>query len=114
MDVGTKVPVHVSGLSLAGPQAADYFLPELGGPQPAGVVAYWRFEEGTANAAAAGADSIVDSSGHGLSGTPIGGPTYKTDVAANPVPQTGAANNLGLISAAMANTSPFPTIRSFS
>ncbi len=52
--------------------------------------------KGRRGAAAAGANAILDSSGNGLNGTPIGGPTYQTDVAANPIPQTVAANNLSL------------------
>ncbi len=60
------------------------------------TVAYWRFENGTADMPAVGANTILDSSGHGLNGTPINGPVYRTDVADNPIPQTGQANSLSL------------------
>ncbi len=43
----------------------------------AGTVAHWRLEEGPLDAPASGADSILDSSGNGLHGTPVGGPVYR-------------------------------------
>ncbi len=52
----------------------------VSGVSRADVVGYWRFEEGSADAAASGAGTIVDSSGHGLNGTPVGGPFYRTNV----------------------------------
>ena len=55
------------------------------------TVAYWRFEDGAANAAASGTGTILDSSGNNLNGTPVSGPVY-TSVAVNPIPQTGDAN----------------------
>jgi hypothetical protein len=88
--------VIVTGLALAGPQAGDYQLAAGGAAAPVGVVAYWRFEEGTADQPANVAGSIMDSSGNGLDGTPIGGPVYSADVAGATIPQTGAANNLSL------------------
>jgi hypothetical protein len=60
------------------------------------TVAYWRFEEGSPNMAASGADTILDSSGNNLNGTPIGGPVYRSSVAENPIPLTGQANQLSL------------------
>ena len=60
------------------------------------TIAYWRFEEGAANTAASGANTILDSSGHGLNGTPINGPIYRASVWASPIPQTGANNALSL------------------
>ena len=60
------------------------------------VIAHWRFEEGDPNSAASGSASVVDSSGHNLHGTPVNGPIYRADVAANPVPQTGTENTLSL------------------
>ncbi len=60
------------------------------------TIAYWRFEEGAANQTATGAGTILDSSGNNLNGTPINGPVYSANVAASPVPQTGASNNLSL------------------
>ncbi len=93
---GANIPVRVAGLTLNGLQADDYTIPEIGAPDPAAEVAYWRFEEGAANAAASGVNSILDSSGHDLNGTAINGPTYQANVGDNPVPQTGAANNLAL------------------
>jgi Ca2+-binding RTX toxin-like protein len=58
--------------------------------------AYWRFEEGAPNAAATGVASILDSSGSEDHGTPFGGPVYRVDVPVNPVPLTGAANQLSM------------------
>ena len=66
------------------------------GPTRAETVAYWRFENGAAGATASGAGSILDSSGHGLNGTPVGSTVYGTDVPVNPVPATGAANTRSL------------------
>lgn len=65
-------------------------------PARAGYVAYWRFGEGTANTAASGPDSVLDSSGHGLNGTPFNGPVYRSNVPVNSIPQTGATNALSL------------------
>src|SRR5580700_5419779 len=62
----------------------------------AATIAYWRFEEGTANTAASGTGTILDSSGNGLNGTPINGPLYSANVPANPIPQTGASNTLAM------------------
>lgn len=42
----------------------------------AGIVGYWRFEHGTANTAAAGSNTILDSSGNGFHGTPYNDPMY--------------------------------------
>ena len=65
-------------------------------PVMAATVAYYRFENGTANAAASDVNSILDSSGHGLNGTPVNGPIYRDSVWVNPIPQTGASNSLSL------------------
>ena len=65
-------------------------------PMEAATVAYYRFENGTANTAASGTNSILDSSGNGLNGTPVNGPVYTSNVPVNPVPQTGATNNLSM------------------
>jgi hypothetical protein len=51
----------------------------------ANTVGFWQFE-GTPGTAASGANSVLDSSGNGLNGTPInvtssGGPTYNSDIA---------------------------------
>ena len=62
----------------------------------AGTVAYWRFENGAAGATATGAGSILDSSGNGLNGTPMGTVVYRADVPVTPVPATGAANTRSL------------------
>ena len=61
-----------------------------------GVVAYWRFENGTANTAAAGNGTILDYSGNDLNGTPIGGPLYRANVAVNTIPQTAQSNTLSM------------------
>jgi hypothetical protein len=61
------------------------------------TVAYWRFEEGTANAAASGTGTILDSSGDGNNGTPMNGPTYSTNVPVATIPQTGATNSLSML-----------------
>ncbi len=43
----------------------------------ADVIASYQFEEGTIDTIASGADSVVDSSGNGLNGSPIGDPVYR-------------------------------------
>jgi hypothetical protein len=58
----------------------------------AATVAYWRFEEGAENSLSLLANSVLDYSGNGHNGTPINGPTYRSDVAQNPLHQTGATN----------------------
>jgi uncharacterized protein (TIGR03437 family) len=58
-----------------------------------GVSVYYRFENGTAGAAATGSGSIVDSAGN-QNGTPSGAVTYSSDVALSTV--GGAANKLSL------------------
>ena len=60
----------------------------------ADIIGYWRFEEGSAGAAAVGVDSILDSSTAGNSGNPNGSPIYSADVAADFV--GGVANELSL------------------
>ncbi len=44
----------------------------------AATVGWWRFEEGAPGTAAV--NPVLDSSGHGLSATPTGGPTFSSDV----------------------------------
>jgi len=70
----------------------------LSAPAAATTLAYYRFEEGSADSIASGAGSIIDSSGLGNHGTPYGvnGPIYRSDVPVDPVPRTGASNNLSL------------------
>ena len=41
------------------------------------TVAYWRFEEGTPGTIPSGVNSVLDSSGNGLDGTPFGHPIYR-------------------------------------
>jgi concanavalin A-like lectin/glucanase superfamily protein/PEP-CTERM motif-containing protein len=65
-------------------------------PSIAGTVAYYRFEEGTANNTATGLGTILDNSGNGLNGTPLNGPVYKSTVALPVIPHTGAANALSM------------------
>ena len=60
------------------------------------TVAYWRFENGAVNTAAAGTGTILDSSGHGFNGTPVNGPVYSSSVPVTPIPQTGTANKRSL------------------
>lgn len=45
--------------------------------EPPYVVAHWRFEEGRPDTPATGERSILDSSGHGLHGTPVNGPVSR-------------------------------------
>ena len=56
---------------------------------------YYRFEEGAQDAAAVGANAILDSVG-GVHGTPTGGPIYRSDVPVPIIPQSGAANTRSL------------------
>jgi hypothetical protein len=60
-----------------------------------GTVAYWRFENGTADDPASGDGTIADASVNGLNGTPVGGPPYRADVA-GPATPLGAPNALSL------------------
>jgi hypothetical protein len=60
------------------------------------TVAYWRFEEGFPYTFATGANSILDSSGNDLHGTPYGCPSYVPDVPQAAIPQTGGADRLSL------------------
>ncbi len=60
------------------------------------TIAYYRFENGIPGSPASGVGTILDSSGHGLNGTAINGPTYSSDVPTHIIPQTGALNNLSL------------------
>jgi hypothetical protein len=59
------------------------------------TIGYWRFEEGTPDSAAVGANSIVNSS-ETTSGTPHGNPFYRSDVPSHSVPQTKATNAVSL------------------
>jgi hypothetical protein len=52
----------------------------------AATVGYWRFEEGAADSAAAGSNTVLDSSGNGLHGTPVYGPVYRADVPSSSLP----------------------------
>src|SRR5687767_4598674 len=67
----------------------------LGTSSSATTVAYYRFEEGAANTSAAGSNSVQDASGNGLHETPVGGPTYRADVAIGTLPPA-AINMLAL------------------
>ena len=57
----------------------------------AGTAAYWRFEEGKPGTVASGVDSILDSSGNGLHGTPVGHPIYR--MVSNPQSTVGLEFN---------------------
>jgi hypothetical protein len=46
----------------------------------ANTIGYWRFEEGAADIAATGSNTVLDSSGNNLHGTPVSGPVYRADV----------------------------------
>jgi hypothetical protein len=87
---------HVGRLVLALSATASLFLSIHTAASASTTVGYWRFEESSAGQQASGAGSILDTSGAGDNGTPGGGPTYRADAAANPVPQTGASNQLSL------------------
>lgn len=52
----------------------------LGNFLGATTIGYWRFEEGTADTVATGSNSVLDSSGNELHGTPVAGPVYRADV----------------------------------
>jgi hypothetical protein len=61
------------------------------------TVAYWRFENGTANAAASSATgTILDSSGNGHNGTAFNGPAYSSTVPTSLIPQTAAPDKLSM------------------
>ncbi len=55
-------------------------------PAGAATVGWWRFEEGAANAAATGSNTVLDSSPGNLHGTPVAGPVYRTDVPVSGLP----------------------------
>ena len=84
-----RIPVVLSAMLALLPGIAP-------GITRAETIAYWRFENGAANTVVTGAGSILDLSGHGLNGTPVGNIVYRTDVPVNPVPATGAANTRSL------------------
>lgn len=64
-------------------------------PVPASdVVADWRFEEGAAGQTAA--TRMIDSSGNGHDGTPIGAPVYSANVPFSTVPETGQSDTTSL------------------
>jgi hypothetical protein len=69
---------------------------------------YYRFEEGTANAAASGAGTLVDSAGGG-GGTPSGGPIYRADVTGPIVSNTNARDRLSLEFDGAAQSAIFPS-----
>jgi hypothetical protein len=46
----------------------------------AATIGYWRFEEGTPPSPATAPNSVLDSSGHGLDATPVGGPLYSSSL----------------------------------
>lgn len=56
------------------------------------IVAWYRFEDGSAGAAAT---AITDSSGNGLGGTAVGGPTYSSNVQTNTL-NGGIPNTLSM------------------
>ncbi len=58
------------------------------------TIAHWRFEEGVAGSGAT--SSVLDSSGNGLHGTPLGGLTYTANTPGGTLPQTGDPNDLSL------------------
>jgi hypothetical protein len=59
----------------------------------AATVAYYRFEEGTNGVLAAGTNSIIDRSGHGLNATPVVPPLYSNNVPVSPI----LSNKLSLL-----------------
>lgn len=56
----------------------------------AATVGLWSFEEGTPGAIASGANSILDSSGNGNHGTPVGEPVYNSDTPSTPPGNTAS------------------------
>lgn len=61
---------------------------------PCTTIAYWRFEGGPIGSGAT--TSILDSSGNGHHGTPVGGLTYTGSTPYATLPQTGEANGSAL------------------
>jgi hypothetical protein len=94
---------QVSWVIYSGSLAASLVLSTL--PAPADTVAWWRFEEGPADAQVSHPvanglfyPSVADSSGHGnalsaWTGDAWAGYGYRTDLPGATIPQTGAANN---------------------
>ena len=54
-----------------------WILSIIGLSAQAGVIAHWRFEEGSAGDVASGTNSLLDSSPNALNMTPFGGPVYQ-------------------------------------
>jgi len=65
-------------------------------PAATQTVAYWRFEEGTANANATEANTILDISGNHFNGLPFNDPVYRDDVPVSTIPQTRAPDCLSM------------------
>lgn len=61
---------------------------------PCTTIAHWRFEEGPVGSGAT--TSVLDSSGNGHHGTPIGGLTYTGNNPYSTLPQTGESNGSAL------------------
>lgn len=77
---------------LIGPGLTSVDQQAMGAPPY--VTAHYRFEEGTAGAAATG--PILDSVDSSPDGLPGGGPVYHADVPMATIPQTGESNTLSL------------------
>ena len=86
------VTISIASLTLLAQTATAQWT---NNPLPPGTVAWYRFEEGAADAAATAANSILDSAG-AVPGTPAGNPVYRTNVPVAAIPLTGATNRLCL------------------
>ena len=71
--------IRIYSNALSGAVVSYIYTDRNGDAIPASRVAQWKFDEGTADGAASGAGSIIDSGASGYDATPTGSPTYRTE-----------------------------------